>query len=192
MNVRMNKVVNDVSRAAIRTCTKKSESRMGQVLGCVNKILVGDIRDLSFITDNVVQLTATIHPYRNAINYQVHSKCSIVDSNAIRKIIEALGSESALMILKKASNRLVNAPELSEELNLPSSTVYEYLQELEDAALLVKVESGRTHDGHWFAKYKSAVSAIRIHFNRTDLSMELMPNEDLVGRIIRLWSLMGK
>lgn len=41
---------------------------------CMDRIFIGDSRDLSPIPDDTVQLTVTSPPYRNAINYRIHSK----------------------------------------------------------------------------------------------------------------------
>ncbi len=53
---------------------KKTQQMDADIPVFADRILVGDSRDLSLIPDNAVQLTVTPPPYRNAINYELHSQ----------------------------------------------------------------------------------------------------------------------
>lgn len=116
----------------------------------------------------------------------------IEDPAIIRSILKTLDSGHAVLILVRALRGIVSAPELLQELNIPSSTLYRYLKELEDTGLIVRVKSGRTPDGHWFETYCGVVSEIRFRLGAEGLTMELTSVEDMPSRLLKLWKPMER
>ena len=116
----------------------------------------------------------------------------IDDAARIRKVVELLGTEQAASILTKSADRPVSVPRLVDELQVPRSTVYRYINDLVEAGLLTQIRSQRTPDGHWFEEYRSLVSEVRLRIAESGVSMELMSATDMVSRFLKLWDHLGR
>lgn len=104
--------------------------------------------------------------------------------------MQALADEYSRAILVSTIQTPKSAIEVSAERNIPISTAYRRLHELEEAGLVVVERSKVTEDGKRFELYRSTVRSVSVSFNLNSIDVELVPNEDMVARFTRLWDYM--
>jgi predicted ArsR family transcriptional regulator len=104
--------------------------------------------------------------------------------------MQAIADEYSRAILVSTIQTPKSAIEVSAERNIPISTAYRRLHELEEAGLVVVERSKVTEDGKRFELYRSTVRSVSVSFNVSSIDVELVPNEDMVARFTRLWDYM--
>ncbi len=112
------------------------------------------------------------------------------DDNSKDKVLQALADEYSRSILLSTIQKAKSAVELSTEKSIPISTAYRRLHELQEAGLVAVERSVITDDGKKFDLYRSTVKSVAISFNLGATEVELIPNEDMVTKFVRLWGYM--
>lgn len=112
------------------------------------------------------------------------------DETAKGRVLNALADEYSRTIILSTIQKAKSAVELSAEKNLPISTVYRRLHELQEAKLVVIERSVVTEDGKKFDLYRSTIGGVSVSFNLGAMVVELVPNEDMVSKFVRLWGYM--
>ncbi len=112
------------------------------------------------------------------------------DEAAKDKVLKALADEYSRIIILSTIQKAKSAIELSAEKNLPISTVYRRLHELQEARLVATERSVITEDGKKFDLYRSTVGGVSVSFALGATEVELVPNEDMVAKFVRLWGYM--
>lgn len=112
------------------------------------------------------------------------------DEAAKDRVLKALADEYSRSILLSTMQKAKSAVELSAEKNIPISTAYRRLHELQEAGLVAIERSTITEDGKKFDLYRSTVRSVSVSFNLGATEIELIPNEDMVAKFVRLWGYM--
>ena len=112
------------------------------------------------------------------------------DDAAKDMVLKALADEYSRIILLSTIEMAKSATELSVEKNLPISTVYRRLHELQEAKLVAIERSVVTEDGKKFDLYRSTVGGVSVSFNLGATEVDLIPNEDMVSKFLRIWGYM--
>ncbi len=108
-----------------------------------------------------------------------------------REVIKALQDEVSLRLLGAVSETGKSAKDLTEELNMPSSSIYRSINELVKGGLLV-VQSYRTlDDGGKYSVYRSACRRIVAKWEDGMLEVDIVPNEDVTAKFMRFWGSLG-
>ena len=102
------------------------------------------------------------------------------------EILSILGDEYSRKILSTLSKNEMNAQEISDKLNIPSSTTYRKIKNLETLGLIKKTKVIRTHEGLDESYYKSLVSGIDIKFKDGEISCRI-EKFTMDQKIQRLW-----
>ena len=112
----------------------------------------------------------------------------IVEKEDIKdKVLKALADNYSKLIILSTIDRAKSVLELCKEHNIPIATAYRKVKELQDLGLLVVERIALTEDGKKFDLYRSAIKVVRITFESKDVKVEIIPNEDLAGKLSRLW-----
>ena len=102
------------------------------------------------------------------------------------EILSILGDEYSRKILSILSKNEMNAQEISDKLDIPSSTTYRKIKNLETLGLIKKTKVIRTHEGLDESYYKSLVSGIDIKFKDGEISCKI-EKFTMDQKIQRLW-----
>ncbi len=112
-----------------------------------------------------------------------------VDTEAVKcDVIKAISNTSIRRILVSCCPEAKTVARISTELGLPLSTAYHYVSELAKAGLLSIERIIVTDDGKRYETYRSVIREIRAIIGSDNVVIEILPNEDVVGRFYRLWS----
>lgn len=106
------------------------------------------------------------------------------------RVLKALADEYSRSIILSTIQKSRSAVELSSEKNIPITTAYRRLHELQEAGLVAVERSVITEDGKRFELYRSTVKSVAISFHLGSIEIELVPNEDMVTKFVRLWGYM--
>ncbi len=106
------------------------------------------------------------------------------------RVFKALADEYSRSIILSTIQKSKSAVELSVEKNIPIATTYRRLHELQEAGLVAVERSVVTEDGKRFELYRSTVKIVAISFQVGSMEIELVPNEDMVAKFVRLWGYM--
>ncbi len=104
--------------------------------------------------------------------------------------MKALADEYSRAILLSTIDKSKSAIEVSAERNIPISTAYRRLHDLEEAGLVVVERSVVSEDGKRFELYRSTVRSVAVSFNPGAIDVEIVPNEDMATKFARLWGYM--
>ncbi|HWR26268.1 MAG TPA: helix-turn-helix domain-containing protein [candidate division Zixibacteria bacterium] len=107
-------------------------------------------------------------------------------SNNEDRVIEYLADSCSREILALTSKRECSALELSDELNVPLSTVYRKLKLLERSELIQHVKTVMNLTGNEEKYYRCVVREAIVSFKDGELSISLK-KEDYSDKFIRLW-----
>lgn len=112
-----------------------------------------------------------------------------VDKEAVKCVLmKAISNRSIRRILVSCCPEAKTVARISTELGLPLSTAYHYVAELAKAGLLSIERITVTDDGKRYESYRSVVGEVRAIIESDNVVLEILPNEDVVGRFYRLWS----
>ncbi len=112
------------------------------------------------------------------------------DETAKDKVLKAMADEYSRSILLSTMQKAKSAVELSAEKEIPISTAYRRLHELQETGLVAVERSVITDEGKKFDLYRSTVKSVSVSFNLGATEVEILPNEDMVTKFIRLWGYM--
>jgi len=104
----------------------------------------------------------------------------IMDDDRKQVILEILADKYCKLILHNTLEKPKSAMEISNEKNIPISTVYRRLQTLYDAKLLA-ISGSINQDGKKYFLYKSRVKSISLKCDLEVTSVELIPNTSPVS-----------
>jgi len=104
----------------------------------------------------------------------------IMDDDRKQVILEILADKYCKLILHNTLEKPKSAMEISNEKNIPISTVYRRLQTLYDAKLLA-ISGSINQDGKKYFLYKSRVKSISLKCDLEVTSVELVPNTSRVS-----------
>ena len=99
----------------------------------------------------------------------------IMDDGRKQVILEILADKYCKLILHNTLEKPKSAMEISNEKNIPISTVYRRLQTLYDAKLLA-ISGSINQDGKKYFLYKSRVKSISLKCDLEVTTVELIPN----------------
>lgn len=114
----------------------------------------------------------------------------IRDGESRGRVLKALADEYSQAILLSTVEKAVSAVELSTKFNIPISTAYRRIHELEEVGLIAVERSVITDDGKRYDLYRSTVKGVKVIFGTGSVVVELEPNEDMVRKFMRIWSYM--
>ena len=104
----------------------------------------------------------------------------IMDDGGKQVILEILADKYCKLILHNTLEKPKSAMEISNEKNIPISTVYRRLQTLYDAKLLA-ISGSINQDGKKYFLYKSRVKSISLKCDLEITTVELIPNTSPVS-----------
>ncbi|MBC8516651.1 MAG: helix-turn-helix transcriptional regulator [Nitrosopumilus sp.] len=104
----------------------------------------------------------------------------IMDDGRKQVILEILADKYCKLILHNTLEKPKSAMEISNEKNIPISTVYRRLQTLYDAKLLA-ISGSINQDGKKYFLYKSRVKSISLKCDLEITTVELIPNTSPVS-----------
>ena len=111
----------------------------------------------------------------------------IKDRRLQKALLRALADEQSSRILAATSYRPRSAMELIREEDLPSSSVYRRIHELEKDRLLGVARTVLTSDGKKYQMYKAAFREVNVKFHAGEVVITAVPNLDVVQRTFRLF-----
>lgn len=112
---------------------------------------------------------------------------NIEDPTMISSIFKALGDEKSLKILSLLSVRSLSVAEIIREANIPSSSAYRKISELENDRLIGVERTVITEDGKSYNIYKSTFVEINIKFRMGDYFIRAVPNRDILEKTFDLF-----
>lgn len=102
------------------------------------------------------------------------------------EILAILGDEYSRKILSILAKNELNTLEISTKLDIPASTTYRKIKNLESLLLIKKTKVIRTLEGLDESYYKSLVSGIEVKFRDGEMSCEI-EKFTMDEKIQRLW-----
>jgi hypothetical protein len=108
-----------------------------------------------------------------------------------RKMISTLQDQLALQTMEATISSGKSAKEIAEHLQSPLSSIYRVIRELEEGGLLVVQKYHLLDDGGRYGVYRSACKRVTVDWSPGNLSVQIWPNEDVVGKFIRFWGGLG-
>jgi len=110
------------------------------------------------------------------------------DEAAKQRILFALSDDYSRRILTATVDQPLSGGELSENLDIPVTTVYRRIQELLDAGLIATVKSDHTYDGKWYDLYQSLLLRIDVSFQHGEMRIDATLNNQVSDRFTRMWT----
>jgi DNA-binding transcriptional ArsR family regulator len=102
-------------------------------------------------------------------------------------ILGALGDECSRRILRSAVASGKTAEEISAEQDLPLSTCYRTLRRLLNGGLVILEKRVITRAGKRYAVYRTSFSKATIRFNGGEVTVEVVPNLDVLDKLRGMW-----
>lgn len=114
----------------------------------------------------------------------------LTDRETVYRVLRAISDEHGVRLLMALSEQPKSIPQVVQELGLPVTSTYRRMHALCSSGLVLKVQSTLTEDGKWCDFYQSLIRGLYMHFQGTDLVVQLIPNEGMADRLVRLWRYM--
>lgn len=105
----------------------------------------------------------------------------------VSTIIQAVSDEYSRKIILATSEKPKSVEELSAENGIPLSTCYRRVHELVDGGIMLIDKITITPEGKKFETFRSAFKSIQISFEKEGLVVTAIPNEDIAGKLQRMW-----
>lgn len=109
------------------------------------------------------------------------------DPRLRKALLRALADDQSSRILAATSRRPLSAMDLIRDLDLPSSSAYLRIHELEEARLLAVAQTVLTKDGKKYQMYKAALRDVSVSFNAGEIVISAVPNADVVQKAFDLF-----
>lgn len=111
----------------------------------------------------------------------------IKDPQLRKALLRALADDQSARILAATSRRPRAAMDLIRDLELPSSSTYLRLHELEEAGLLAAAKTVLTKDGKKYQMFKATFREVSVKFNAGEIAVSAVPNADVVQKAFQLF-----
>lgn len=111
----------------------------------------------------------------------------IRDRRLRQSLLKALADEQAASILAATALRPRSAMDLIREENLPSSSAYRRIHELEEDGLIVVDRTVLNPDGKTYKMYKATFREVSVRFQAGQVVITAEPNLDAVQKAFRLF-----
>ena len=103
--------------------------------------------------------------------------------------MKALADKYSQAILLSTVEKAVSVVDLSREHDIPISTTYRRVHELEESGLIVVQRIVITDDGKKYDLYRASVKGVKVILGLGLVCVELEPNDDTVAKFMRVWCL---
>ncbi len=111
----------------------------------------------------------------------------IRDRQLQQALLRALADEQSARILAATAYQPRSVMDLIREENLPSSSAYRRVHELEHDRLLVVARTILSPDGKTYSMYKATFREVSVAFQAGQLVVTATPNLDVVQKAFRLF-----
>lgn len=111
----------------------------------------------------------------------------ITEPARVQAIVQSLADEYSRKIILSAIPAAKSVEDLSRENDIPLSTCYRRVHELQDAQILVVERIIVTHDGKKYELLRSAYRSVTVNFDGGTIKVEAIVNEDVADKLRRLW-----
>jgi|SRR5208283_5934706 len=117
----------------------------------------------------------------------------IKDPEIMERIIKALTDSGTRGVLRTTVSSPKSAAQLAEELEMPIRTVYRHITDLCELGLLTSERGMLIESGGKYVLYRSMVKSLTFMYNseKDSLDVDIIPNENILGKFMRFWSYMG-
>lgn len=117
----------------------------------------------------------------------------ITDREIIEKMMIALTDAGARKVLVSTVASPKSAAQLSEKLEIPIRSVYRHIADLCELGLLAGERTALIESGGKSILYRSLVKSVTFVYNSEEdnFDVNLIPNENILGKFMRFWSYMG-
>jgi hypothetical protein len=115
----------------------------------------------------------------------------INDPKMAERVALAMSDSHTRKIISTTVAKAKSANDLSEELSLPLRSVYRYVEEMCELGLLTGERQALIESGGKYTLYRSMVKSVTVSFEGNRVEVDLIPNEDIIGRFMRLWASLG-
>jgi predicted transcriptional regulator len=103
----------------------------------------------------------------------------IMDDERKQIVLEVIADKYCKSILRNTLNKPKSAHQISQDAEIPISTVYRRLQTLFDAKLLA-ISGSINEDGKKYFLYQSRMKSISVKYDLDEAIVEIEPNLSLV------------
>lgn len=111
-----------------------------------------------------------------------------IKNRALRQaLLHALADEQSARILALTADRPLSVPDLIHDADLPSSTAYRRIHEMESAGLLIVARTVLNPDGKTYQMYRATFREVSVVFRGGETLIEATPNQDAVQKAFRLF-----
>ena len=118
----------------------------------------------------------------------------VKDQALIDKMVRTLSDPGVRKVLSATVVSAKSATNLSEELGIPVRSIYRYISDLSELGLLTGERGMLIDTGGKYVLYRSMVKSLTFLYNseRDSLDVDIIPNENILGKFMRFWSYMGR
>lgn len=102
-------------------------------------------------------------------------------------MLKAIADPESARILAATATGPRSAQEIVKGQDLPQSSTYRRLHELQEDGLLVVAKTILKADGKTYQLYKATFNEVRVAFRGGEIVVEAEPNTDVVERAFRLF-----
>lgn len=113
----------------------------------------------------------------------------ISNQQVIDETLQALADEYSRSIMLNTIEEAKSVRQLSHEENIPISSAYRRVNKMNEAGLLTIERIEVSDDGEKSHFYRSAFRSIDIGLEDGKITLHVSFNEDVAGRLSRLWSM---
>ena len=101
------------------------------------------------------------------------------DSNLRKAILKALSDEYSRTIMNKTIEKPKSVVDIVKECDIPMTTAYRRVHELEENKILKATDSIITEDGKKYFLYQSRLKAIYVIFGLESLDVQIIDNDGM-------------
>ncbi|UCG01959.1 MAG: winged helix-turn-helix transcriptional regulator [Candidatus Heimdallarchaeota archaeon] len=111
----------------------------------------------------------------------------ITNPALIQVLIKALADSNSSNILALTASRPLSVMDIVERTNIPISSAYRRISQLEEQGLIGVDRTIVTPEGKSYNKYKASFSQVTVKFQDGEFLVEVIPNKKIVDRAARLF-----
>ncbi|MFX0015054.1 MAG: helix-turn-helix domain-containing protein [Promethearchaeota archaeon] len=110
----------------------------------------------------------------------------------IQALLKALADTNSSNILALMASQPLSAMDIAKETDIPISSVYRRISQLEEQGLIGLDRTIITPEGKSFNKYKASFSQVTIKFMDGDFLVEVVPNKKILEKAAQLFYSIGR